>query len=135
MMPIQSVSVGRRNFLCFNLIAAATAVLGSVIQSRPAHAIMKRGPAGVPLLSPEDAQAKALSYVTDVKTVDSESLKLSTSPAVAGQKCGNCQLYSGSPGTEWGPCAIFSYRVDPDTNRNFVVSADGWCRSWAPRAG
>ncbi len=132
-MEVQSVSIRRRSFLRFNLIALATGVLGSVCYSGLAHAVRRSVPAGVPLLNPEDAQAKALSYVPDVIT-DSKSQTLPTSPAIAGQTCSNCQLYSGAAGAEWGPCAIFSYRTDPDTKKNLVVSADGWCRSWAPRA-
>lgn len=133
-MAGQYVGVRRRSFLRFNLIALASGMLGSVFHGGVAQAIRKVAPQGVPLLSPEDTQAKALSYSPDVTTVDAESLKLPTSPAIAGQRCSNCQLYSGTPGAEWGPCAIFSYRTDPSTNMNLVVSADGWCRGWAPRA-
>ena len=31
-------------------------------------------------------------------------------------------------------CAIFSYRTVPILNRNYVVSANRWCRSWALRS-
>ena len=127
--------IRRRTFLGLNLIVFATGALGTAFYSGVAHAIKKSVPSGIPYLSPEDPQAKALSYTADVTDVDSERLNLKTSPAEAGQRCATCQLYSGAPGAEWGPCAIFSYRTEPKTNKNLVVSVDGWCRGWAPRAG
>ncbi len=117
------------------VVSLALGGIGALVASRDAHAIAKSPPAGIAAIDPQDAQARALSYVSDVTDVDREALKLSFSPAEAGQRCSNCQLYSGAPGAEWGPCAIFSYRTDPVSRKNLVVSADGWCRSWAPRAG
>lgn len=127
-----NVAVRRRGFLRFNLAALATGVLATVFNSGLAHAVRQSSPPGIPSLNPEDPQAKALSYTPDVTD---ESQKAPTSGIAAGQRCGNCQLFSGTPGAEWGPCAIFSYRVDPDTKKNLVVSSDGWCKGWAPRAG
>jgi hypothetical protein len=109
--------------------------LGVLFANRDAQAIAKAVPPGISALDPADPQAKALSYVPDVTEIDSNALKLKVSPAEAGQRCSNCQLFSGVPGADWGPCAIFSYRIDPVTKKNYVVMADGWCRSWAPRQG
>lgn len=36
------------------------------------------------------------------------------------QKCSECQLYSGKPGEELGPCSFFKRLVPPD----------GWCRNF-----
>jgi hypothetical protein len=123
-------SMQRRSFM----LALATGAFAAVFRNGVAHAVQKPVPPGTPALDPEDAQAKALSYTPDVADVDSEALNLKTAPAAAGQNCGNCQLFSGTPGAEWGPCAVFSYRTDPKTRQNLVVSADGWCKAWAPRA-
>lgn len=126
-----TITTQRRSFL----VMAGTAALAVLFGRRAADArSQSRPPTGVPALDPEDSQAKALHYVPDAKNVESESLNLKPTPAEAGQHCGNCQLFSGTPGAEWGPCAIFSYRKDPITGQNYVVSAKGWCRSWAPRA-
>lgn len=39
------------------------------------------------------------------------------------QKCSECQLYSGKPGEELGPCSFFKRLVPPE----------GWCRNFKPR--
>ena len=84
----------------------------------------------IPKLPENDRQAFALGYKEDAALVASTQYK-----RTEGTACRNCQLYSGMEGDEWGPCAIFSYRADPTLNNNYVVSVNGWCRSWAPRAG
>ena len=61
-------------------------------------------------LDPEDAQAKALSYVHDSPKSESN--------------CANCQLYTGAEGSEWGHCAIFPGKQ---------VAASGWCTAWAQK--
>lgn len=38
----------------------------------------------------------------------------------ASQKCSECQLFSGKPGEELGPCSFFKRLVPPD----------GWCRNF-----
>lgn len=79
-------------------------------------------------ISETDPQATALGYRHDATQVDS---KYKRNPD---QVCANCQLYSGQPGSEWGPCAIFSYRVNPETRQPYTVNSQGWCLSWGPRA-
>jgi hypothetical protein len=61
-------------------------------------------------LDPENAQAKALEY--------------SHRSTIAEKNCGNCRLYTGDAGTDWGPCAIF-----PGQN----VATAGWCKAWAAK--
>ncbi|MGR8979763.1 MAG: high-potential iron-sulfur protein [Gammaproteobacteria bacterium] len=84
----------------------------------------------IPRLPENDRQAMALAYKEDAASVDAASYRIA-----AGANCRNCQLYSGSEEDNWGPCAIFSYRIHPTLNQNFLVSAKGWCRSWAVKAG
>ncbi len=71
-----------------------------------------------PRVSEDDPSAAALKYVHDASKAD---------PAQrAGDRfCNNCQLYSGKPDDEWGPCAIFQGKV---------VASKGWCNAWAARS-
>ena len=62
-------------------------------------------------LDPENPQAKALQYTHQSPTAD--------------KICGNCQLYTGDPGAEWGPCAIFPGQE---------VATAGWCSAWVMKA-
>lgn len=122
----------RREFINLGLVASITAAAASMAPIGAAHAKKKPDAPGVPALDPHDAQAQALHYTIDATDAVMESGKTA---ADAGQNCANCQLFSGTPGREWGPCAIFSYRVDPDSKMHLVVAAAGWCQAWAPRAG
>jgi hypothetical protein len=124
----------RRRFVTLSAIGLAVAPLGSLLATRVAEAKGKStGPdlaSEVPRLPENDKQAMALGYREDGDSVDATKFQ-----RTSGQSCQNCQLYSGTPGDAWGPCAVFSYRVDPRLNKNYVVSGKGWCRSWAPRLG
>ncbi len=72
-------------------------------------------------LSERDPQAKALGYKADAAKVD----KAKFPKYVAGQLCGNCQLYQGKKTGATGPCALFS---------NKLVASKGWCSAWVRRA-
>ena len=119
----------RRNFIKISAVGLAVAPLANLLMSSSATA--KRQPGETALsdsaLSVDDPQAKALHYVEDA-----------TANSPAGRQdhqfCSNCQIFTGTPGSEWGPCAIFSYRTHPKTHAPFLVSAKGWCDGWAPRA-
>lgn len=77
--------------------------------------------ADMPKLEESDATAVALGYKHDASTVDA-----STYPKYEeGQKCSNCVLIQGEEGAEWRPCPIFPGKL---------VSAEGWCNSWTPKA-
>lgn len=72
-----------------------------------------------PRVSEDDPSAAALKYVHDATKADAAQR--------AGDRfCDNCQLYSGKPDDEWGPCAIFPGKV---------VAGKGWCTAWAARSG
>lgn len=62
-------------------------------------------------LDPENAQAKALQYTHQSTMAD--------------KNCANCQLYTGDPAAEWGPCAIFPGQE---------VASAGWCAAWVLKA-
>jgi len=127
------INNSRRSFITHSAIGLAVVPLGSFFVSQNAEA---RGSSGVNGMSNEiaklpenDKQAIALGYKSDANLVDVTKFKRGE-----GQFCQNCQLYSGSPGDAWGPCAIFSYRIDPKLNKNYEVSSKGWCKSWGPIA-
>jgi hypothetical protein len=119
----------RRTFLKLGAISVAIGPVANLLMSTEVQA--KRVPQQTPLdesaLSVDDPQAKALHYMEDASAANSTGRK-------DHQFCMTCQLYSGSPDAEWGPCAIFSYRNNPKTNSPFVVRAQGWCQGWGPRA-
>lgn len=71
--------------------------------------------ADAPLLTADDATAKALKYVDDASKA---------SGAKPGSKCANCALYQGAANSTQGPCQIFP---------NKHVKAAGWCASWTPK--
>ncbi len=123
----------RRSFITLSAIGLAAVPLGSFFISQNAEARGSGGVIGpskeIAKLPENDKQAIALGYRADANLVDVPKFKRGE-----GQSCQNCQLYSGSPGEEWGPCAIFSYRLDPILHKNYEVSAKGWCKSWGPMA-
>jgi hypothetical protein len=111
---------GRRRFMKLNLLGLALAPTAGLLVGETAWAAGRSGrtPKGVAVLNPADPQAKALHYTPD--------------SSKEGQSCSNCQLYTGTAGEDYGPCAIFSYRVAP-SGEQVMVDAAGWCRSWGPR--
>jgi hypothetical protein len=123
----------RRRFLKTGLVSLTLVPAVNLLCNRHAEARGSRAVTGatdaIPKLPETDKQAMALGYKEDATKVDTVKFKM-----LEGASCGNCQLYSGADEEAWGPCAIFSYRLDPHLNRNYVVSAKGWCRSWGPRA-
>ncbi|MEI6334027.1 MAG: high-potential iron-sulfur protein [Methylococcaceae bacterium] len=123
----------RRRFIRVSLIGLTLAPAANLLLNRRAEARGSRAIKGfsteVPNLPESDPQATALAYKEDAASVDVTKYK-----KVEGASCRNCLLYSGAEGDSWGPCAVFSYRIDPKLNRNYVVSAKGWCRSWALRS-
>jgi len=111
---------GRRRFMKLNLLGLALTPTASLLVGETAWAAGRSGrnPKDAAVLNPADPQAKALHYTPD--------------SSKEGQSCSNCQLYTGTAGEDYGPCAIFSYRVAP-SGQQIMVSATGWCRSWGPR--
>jgi len=122
----------RRRFMRISLIGLTLTPIGTLLVSQNAAARGSRAVTGqsveIPKLPESDRQALALAYNENAASIDVSKYK-----KTEGAACRNCQLYSGSEGEEWGPCAIFSYRLDPRLNRNYLVSARGWCRSWSAR--
>jgi len=68
-------------------------------------------------LTETDAYAKSMGFRLDTTKVDPVKYARHT----VEQKCSTCQLYSGAPGAESGPCSFFGGRW---------VDKDGWCRNF-----
>lgn len=111
----ENINHSRRRALRLALLSAATVPAGHWLLNKPVMA--QDGP---PQLSPDDPTAAALGYVHDTTTVD----KAANPNHEPSQMCSNCVLIQSEEG-DWRPCAIF-----PGKN----VNANGWCKSWAPKA-
>ncbi|MDB5973047.1 MAG: hip [Hydrocarboniphaga sp.] len=72
--------------------------------------------ADLPLVTADDATAKAVGYVDDA------SLAAKAKP---GSRCGSCMLYQGAAGSSQGGCPLFSGKQ---------VRATAWCTSWTAKS-
>ncbi len=107
----------RRSFLKRGLIICSALPVMSALTSPSA-----RADESLKALDSTNAQATALGYVEDASSNKEIPEK---------SRCSNCALMlqaglkaEGKEG-DWGKCALFP------TN---VVSVNGWCKSWAPKA-
>jgi hypothetical protein len=81
-------------------------------------AALRSGAAGaVDTVVESDPTAAALGYKLDATKAGNRK----DNTAV----CGNCGLYSGSPGAIDGPCSVFAGKL---------VAAKGWCAAWVKKA-
>lgn len=104
----------RRAFLRMAAMGTAAIPIAAVVLPRSVRA------QDLPHLDPSEPTAKALHYTHDAETArDNPAYK-------EGSKCANCQFYTGKDGDEWGPCMLFPGKS---------VHRDGWCASWAKKAG
>ncbi len=76
--------------------------------------------AAMPLLDPNDPQAKSLGYVADASKVNAAA-----NPTFkAGQKCSTCAQYQGKATDATAGCNVFA---------GHSVPANGWCKVWAQK--
>jgi hypothetical protein len=115
----------RRNFLKKSLYILGTVPLLEVGSSRAWAQEMKP-------LDEGDPQAQALGYKHDATKVDTTKFPKRAQAGGEKQLCSNCVLLlqsdlaaQGAEGTQWGKCALFPQGL---------VSLNGWCNSWAPKA-
>ena len=104
--------IARRKFIQLSAATAAGCFMQTGREARAEDA---------PKLALDDPMAQAMKYVHDASTVDPASR---ANPAPE-QNCANCALIQGADGDAWRPCQIFPGKV---------VSANGWCSVWAPKA-
>ncbi len=111
----QKKTLSRRRLLQLGTTAAAALPLAHILITSPVLAD------DLPHLATDNPTAAALGYTEDTTSVD----KAANPRHEVSQKCSNCVLVQGADGDQWRPCAIFP---------GSVVNADGWCKSWAPKA-
>ena len=105
------INLPRRRFI---EIAAGTAAAASGLLPTLARA------ADLPHLSATDPAAVTLGYEPETRNVPS-SKYANHRPT---QECGNCNLYKGAAGAQWGPCQIFPGKA---------VHARGWCSAYVAK--
>ncbi|MGV3726734.1 high-potential iron-sulfur protein [Hydrogenophaga sp.] len=98
----------RRVFM-LQVAAGSTVLLAANAQAQPA------------MVNEKDPTAVSLGYVADATKTDAKKYP----KYAAGQKCGNCQLYTGKAGDAGGPCGIFPGKA---------VAANGWCSAYVKKA-
>ncbi len=103
-MPIS----GRRVFV-LHLVGVTSALA--------AGRAVATGPVSTEKLTEADAYARSMGFRLDTTKVDKKRFPRHTPE----QKCSTCQLYSGAPNADWGPCSFFGGRL---------VHKDGWCRNF-----
>jgi len=99
----------RRRFITNSVVSLAAAPFANALLSRTALA--------AEAVSESDPTATALGYKLDAAKATSRK----DNNAV----CGNCSLYSGTPGAPSGSCSVFGGKL---------VSANGWCSAWVKKA-
>ena len=87
------------------------------LAAAPFAALLNGVAQAVDAVSESDPTAAALGYKTDATKASNRK----DNTAV----CGNCGLYSGSPGASDGPCSVFGGNL---------VNAKGWCTAWVKKA-
>jgi hypothetical protein len=71
-------------------------------------------------LTPEDAEATALSYHENADSVSPRDYP----DHKPGEKCGNCAQLGGQEGEAWRPCTLMAGKL---------VSVNGWCLAYFRR--
>lgn len=99
----------RRTFLAAGIGLASAAALSGRVLAEPAK------------VEESDPTAVSLGYKHDASLVD----KAKQTKYVAGEHCGNCQLFQGKAGEDWGPCPIFGGKL---------VSVKGWCSAYTKKS-
>ena len=107
----------RREFLKFGLKAGGGAIaLGSIPIALLAESDK---------VAEDEPLAKAMGYVEDASTTDTEKFPKRAGDAGASQYCYNCALYAGTEDDEYAPCSIF---------QNRLVAGAGWCNAWVAKS-
>lgn len=85
------------------------------------------------LVNPSDAQAKAVNYAENHTTVKDKALAIDRSGVkFKDQKCSACNFYGKDKETTVGGKKAAPCQMPFATGK--VVSAEGWCTSWAKKA-
>jgi hypothetical protein len=106
----------------FDQKIARRTLLKGALASLAAIPVVVATRADAAALDPNDPSAKALGYVADTTKVDAKANPMHKPE----QKCSNCMQFKGAAGSAAGPCGIFPGKE---------VSANGWCKAYAKKAG
>lgn len=97
-------------------------VAGSSVLAAPAlQAAEEKKPRSTVKLTETEAYPRSMGFKFDTTQVDAKRYPRHDA---ATQECSKCQLYSGEPGEEWGPCSFYGGRLVP---------VKGWCRNFKVR--
>lgn len=111
----------RREFVQW--VIATFGVVGTLNFTR-AFAADAGLPAGKTAIAETDSTAQQLGYVKDASKADVKKYPQKKTPEGKKQKCDNCMFYTPDSGG-WGKCQVL---------QSGLVSAKGWCMSWAKKA-
>jgi hypothetical protein len=89
-----------------------------VFAGASALAVSQPGMAEEEKVTEADPYAKSMGFRLDTTKVDQARYPRHDA---ATQQCAKCQLYSGKPGDQVGPCSFFGGRL---------VSPNGWCKNF-----
>lgn len=101
----------KRRIFLLQLVAGSSALAPVLGQAQDNNS-------GKPVKETE-AYPKSMGFKANTKDVDKAKFPRHD----VSQKCSECQLFSGKPGDELGPCSFFKRPVPPD----------GWCRNFKPK--
>ena len=112
---MRTFDLSRRYFIKLAAYSVALLPLGHMLFADAADSL--------PHLSAGDQQAKTLGYIENVSKVDPAK----EHAYKVGSKCQNCTLYQDAQAHgDYAPCSAFPGKS---------VSANGWCRVYAAKAG
>lgn len=128
MSDIENAHSPRREFLQQSLwLLAAFPLLAHVLTGCDKKSSgSATPPGGKPAAQETEAVAASLGYKEDASKVDTEKFPKRKGPEGEKQLCSNCQFYTPEGDSDWGSCQII---------RSGLVKANGWCNTWAAKAG
>ncbi len=100
------MTVSSRRVFMLQVIAGSSAVAAGAVSAQDKPKILET-----------DAYPKSMGFKVDTNNVD----KVKFPKHTAEQNCSKCQLFSGKPGEEYGPCSFYGGRLVP---------VGGWCRNF-----
>ena len=96
-----------RRIFILQVVAGASGLAAAAAQAQQAERVTE-----------DDPYARSMGFKLDTTKVDQKRYPRHDA---ATQQCSKCQLYSGKPGDQLGPCSFFGDRLVPPA---------GWCRNF-----
>lgn len=126
--------MNRRSFFQTAFLAlGAAVVLPSLVKAEERRRGGGAAAAAPTLVDPKDAAAKAVNYVHNNKDVKDKTLQTERNGVkFAEQKCHTCNFYDKSKETTVGGKKAGGCQMPFASGK--LVSAEGWCTTWAKKA-